>query len=191
MCYYDYLYVFDLSTAYDISTATLNPSKGFSLSANTKGISISEDGTKMMTVEWNSYEREYTLSTPHDPSTATLAYTKYDGHAGMSGGAMSLLGCKLVINHQSQIEQYGLNSSYNLTSRTTDGTNSAPSSGDKDMVIKPDQAGSSLDPSGEHEAGKKTLTTKIGVDATIPTDVDKSKYEIVKYNKVDIDDYLR
>ena len=62
--------------------------------------------------------------------------------------------------------------------------------GDKDLVIKPDQAGSSLDPSGEHEAGKKTLTTKIGVDATIPTDVDKSKYEIVKYNKVDIDDYL-
>ena len=63
--------------------------------------------------------------------------------------------------------------------------------GDKDLVIKPDQPGSSLDPSGKHEAGKKTLTTKIGVDATIPTDVDKSKYEIVKYNKVDIDDYLR
>jgi anhydromevalonate phosphate decarboxylase len=63
--------------------------------------------------------------------------------------------------------------------------------GDKDLVIKPDQPGSSLDPSGKHEAGKKTLTTKIGVDATISTDVDKSKYEIVKYNKVDIDDYLR
>ncbi len=62
--------------------------------------------------------------------------------------------------------------------------------GDTDLIIKLDQSGSSLDPSGKHEAGKKTLTTKIGVDATIPTDVDKSKYEIVKYNKVDIDDYL-
>jgi len=62
--------------------------------------------------------------------------------------------------------------------------------GDKDLIIKPDQPGSSLDPSSKHEAGKKTLTTKIGVDATIPTDVDKSKYEIVKYNKVDIDDYF-
>jgi len=62
--------------------------------------------------------------------------------------------------------------------------------GDKDLVIKPDQPGSSLDPSGKHEAGKKTLTTKIGIDATIPTDVDKRKYEIVKYKKVDIDDYL-
>ena len=63
--------------------------------------------------------------------------------------------------------------------------------GDKDLIIKPDQPGSSLDPSGKHETGKKTLTTKIGVDATIPSDVDKAKYEIVKYNKVDINDYLR
>lgn len=63
--------------------------------------------------------------------------------------------------------------------------------GDKDLVIKPDQPGSSLDPSGKHEAGKKTLTTKIGVDATIPSHVDKSKYEVVQYKKVDLDDYLR
>ena len=63
--------------------------------------------------------------------------------------------------------------------------------GDKDLIIKPNQPGSSLDPSGKHEPGKKTLTTKVGVDATIPTDVDKKKYEIVKYKKVDIDDYLR
>ena len=63
--------------------------------------------------------------------------------------------------------------------------------GDKDLVIKPDQPGSSLDPSGKHESGKKTLTAKVGVDATIPLHIDKSKYEVVKYKKVDIDDYLR
>ena len=63
--------------------------------------------------------------------------------------------------------------------------------GDKDLVVKHDQPGSSLDPSGKHEAGKKTLTTKIGVDATIPSHVDKSKYEVVQYKKVDLDDYLR
>jgi len=63
--------------------------------------------------------------------------------------------------------------------------------GDKDMVVMPDQPGSSLDPSGKHEKGKKTLTTKIGFDATIPFDVDKKKYEVVKYKKVDIDEYLR
>jgi UbiD family decarboxylase len=63
--------------------------------------------------------------------------------------------------------------------------------GDKDMIIKTDQSGSSLDPSGKHEPGKKTLTTKIGFDTTIPYDIDKSKYEIVKYREVDLDDYLR
>ena len=63
--------------------------------------------------------------------------------------------------------------------------------GDKDMVVKPDQPGSSLDPSGTHEKGKKTLTTKIGFDATIPGHVDKAKYEIVKYQKVDLDGYNR
>jgi len=62
--------------------------------------------------------------------------------------------------------------------------------GNKDMIIRPDQPGSSLDPSGKHEPGKKTLTTKVGFDATIPSDVDKSKYEIVKYKKVNLDDYL-
>ena len=63
--------------------------------------------------------------------------------------------------------------------------------GDKDMIVKPDQSGSSLDPSGKHEPGKKTLTTKIGFDATIPADIDKSKYEVVKYREVDPNDYLR
>ena len=63
--------------------------------------------------------------------------------------------------------------------------------GHKDLIIKPDQPGSSLDPSGKHEPGKKTLTTKVGFDATIPSNVDKKKYEIVKYKKVDLNDYLR
>jgi len=63
--------------------------------------------------------------------------------------------------------------------------------GHKDLEIKPNLPGSSLDPSGKHEPGKKTLTTKVGVDATIPSDVEKSKYEVVKYQKVDINDYLR
>jgi len=61
----------------------------------------------------------------------------------------------------------------------------------KDLVVKLDQLGSSLDPSSRQEEGKKALTDKVGVDATIPFDVDKSKYEIVKYSKVNLDDYLR
>jgi len=63
--------------------------------------------------------------------------------------------------------------------------------GHRDLVIHPDQPGSSLDPSGFHEPGKKTLTTKVGVDATIPKGVEKSAYDKVQYTQVDVDDYLR
>jgi UbiD family decarboxylase len=63
--------------------------------------------------------------------------------------------------------------------------------GGKDLVVKLDQPGSSLDPSSRQEEGKKALTDKVGVDATIPSDVEKSKYEIVKYAKVNLDDYIR
>jgi len=63
--------------------------------------------------------------------------------------------------------------------------------GDRDLYIYPDQPGSSLDPSGKHEPGKKTRTTKVGIDATIPSNVDPSKYVKVKYTKVDLNDYIR
>ncbi len=62
--------------------------------------------------------------------------------------------------------------------------------GDKDLVVVSDQPGSSLDPSGDH-SGKKTKTTKVGVDATIPKDVDPEKYRKETYEEVDVDDYLR
>jgi 2,5-furandicarboxylate decarboxylase 1 len=61
----------------------------------------------------------------------------------------------------------------------------------KDLVVKLDQPGSSLDPSSKQEEGKKALTDKVGVDATIPFDVDRKKYEIVKYKKVKLDEYIR
>jgi UbiD family decarboxylase len=63
--------------------------------------------------------------------------------------------------------------------------------GDHDLIIKTDQSGSSLDPSAKHQEGMKTRTAKIGVDATIPFDIDKKKYEVVKYTSIDINDYIR
>jgi len=62
---------------------------------------------------------------------------------------------------------------------------------DKDLVLLKDQPGSSLDPSGTHIPGQKTKTAKAGLDATIPDDVDKKKYEIVKYKTLDVDAYFR
>ncbi len=58
----------------------------------------------------------------------------------------------------------------------------------KDAVIIPNQPGSSLDPSGDH-SGKKTMIDKVGLDATMPADVDPAKYVRVKYQDVDTNDY--
>ncbi|MBU6997122.1 MAG: UbiD family decarboxylase [Theionarchaea archaeon] len=61
--------------------------------------------------------------------------------------------------------------------------------GHRDLIVHPDQPGSSLDPSGDH-SGKKTRTTKVGIDATIPPGVDPEKYQKVSYGDVDLNDYL-
>jgi 2,5-furandicarboxylate decarboxylase 1 len=61
--------------------------------------------------------------------------------------------------------------------------------GHRGLVVHPDQPGSSLDPSGDH-SGKKTTTTKVGIDATIPPGVDPEKYQKVSYQDVDLNDYL-
>jgi len=61
---------------------------------------------------------------------------------------------------------------------------------DKDAVIMSGQPGSSLDPSGDH-SGKKTMITKVGLDATIAPGVDPAKYVKVQYKDVNLDEYCR
>lgn len=51
----------------------------------------------------------------------------------------------------------------------------------RDLVIYPDQPGSSLDPSGKHEPGQKARTDKMGLDATIPWGVDRTLFAKVPY----------
>ncbi len=58
----------------------------------------------------------------------------------------------------------------------------------KDAIIMPGQPGSSLDPSGDH-SGKKTIITKVGLDATKPAGVDPAKYVKVSYKDVNTDEY--
>ena len=61
---------------------------------------------------------------------------------------------------------------------------------DNDLIILPDQPGSSLDPSGEHIPGKKSRTTKMGLDCTIPWGADKAKFQKGQYSPIDLSDYL-
>jgi UbiD family decarboxylase len=61
---------------------------------------------------------------------------------------------------------------------------------DKDLYIFREQPGSSLDPSGVHVPGQKSLTAKMGLDCTIPWGADKSKFARGEYGAVDLGDYL-
>lgn len=61
---------------------------------------------------------------------------------------------------------------------------------DQDLIIFPDQPGSSLDPSGTHTPGEKSRTAKLGLDCTIPWGADAEKYRKGQYDPVDLDDYI-
>ncbi len=57
--------------------------------------------------------------------------------------------------------------------------------GDRDLVVKPKERGSSLDPSGEHGTH---LTTKMGFDLTKP--LKGTGYDLAPFPEVDLKDYL-
>jgi 2,5-furandicarboxylate decarboxylase 1 len=61
---------------------------------------------------------------------------------------------------------------------------------DRDLVVLADQPGSSLDPSGIHVPGQKSLTAKMGLDCTIPWNADRTKFERGQYGAVNLNDYL-
>ncbi len=61
---------------------------------------------------------------------------------------------------------------------------------DNDAVILPKQKGSSLDPSGNLEEGKKATTCKMGFDATIPFKKTGKGFRREEYQKVDLEEFL-
>jgi len=62
---------------------------------------------------------------------------------------------------------------------------------DRDLVVYTNQPGSSLDPSGAHVPGQKSLTAKMGLDCTIPWGADLSKYTKGQYGAVDLGAYVK
>ncbi|MCL4867731.1 MAG: UbiD family decarboxylase [Anaerolineae bacterium] len=61
---------------------------------------------------------------------------------------------------------------------------------DKDLMVFDKQPGSSLDPSGIHVPGQKSLTAKMGLDCTIPWGEERSKFVRGAYQPVNWQDYM-
>ncbi len=60
--------------------------------------------------------------------------------------------------------------------------------GDKDIVIKPNQKGSSLDPSADPHT---YATCKVGVDATKPLVAHGKNFTRARFREVNLDDYIK
>jgi UbiD family decarboxylase len=61
---------------------------------------------------------------------------------------------------------------------------------DRDLIILPNQRGSSLDPSGDLTEGRKARTCKMGIDATIPPTGTGKGFKKEEYKKVDRVTYM-
>ena len=76
----DYVYQYNLSTAYDLSTASY-ASKSFYIGSQetlSRAVYMKSDGTKMYVLGGNDYVYQYTLSTPWDVSTASYDSKSFD-----------------------------------------------------------------------------------------------------------------
>jgi 2,5-furandicarboxylate decarboxylase 1 len=61
---------------------------------------------------------------------------------------------------------------------------------DKNAYILPNQPGSSLDPSGDLTEGKKAMTCKMGLDATVPFGKKDKSFTKEQYVKVDLSNFM-
>ena len=61
---------------------------------------------------------------------------------------------------------------------------------DKNALILPNQRGSSLDPSADLSEGKKAITCKMGLDATVPFAKTDKGFNKEEYRKVDLNRFL-
>ena len=61
---------------------------------------------------------------------------------------------------------------------------------DKDVIILPNQRGSSLDPSGDLTEGRKAATCKMGLDATIPFTETGKGFKKEEYRKIDLNQFM-
>ena len=111
------VYSYDVTDAYNISTATFNTS--IPAPAKGQGVQFSSDGTKMyLTENNNDVVRQYTLSTPYDISTAThqlnLSVTRTGTPQGIDFNSD---GTKLFIAEQDNdsVLQYSLSDPWNVS----------------------------------------------------------------------------
>ncbi|UCD96467.1 MAG: UbiD family decarboxylase [Candidatus Bathyarchaeota archaeon] len=105
--------------------------------------------------------------------------TEEDGRKAIEGGFAGHRSCKHVFVVDKDIDLYKPHSvEWAMATRFQ---------GDTQMVVKPKEPGSSLDPSAEPST---KLTTKVGFDLTKPLVAKGKSFEVAEFPKVDSEKYL-
>ena len=120
----------DLSTAWDLSTATdaNSPYTGYRSqnSDGAFGLYFKPDGTSFWTLNWTTDAiHQYNLSTAWDVSTASYASKSYDfGSGSYNVFVFNNDGTKLYANKSPKIESYTLSTAWDVSTASYDGTSS-------------------------------------------------------------------
>ena len=128
---------FDLTTGFDVSTASKNSNECsfIGLADDAVDIDFNSDGTKLFLVDQgqggadNTIE-EFDLSTAYDVSSCTHVEEHFAGDFELVGIEFNTNGTKLFIFDEtsgSLIKQYSLNSAYNLSNPTLQKQSTGPS----------------------------------------------------------------
>jgi 6-phosphogluconolactonase (cycloisomerase 2 family) len=125
----DYVYQYDLSTAYDISTANSTASGSFYVggqSGTPRGLAWKPDGTKLYIVDGSSSDiLEYSVSTAYNVSTATTTgFVRFDVTqvSSLSSMAFNSDGTKMFAFGYGgdRIEQFSLSTAYDISTASYD-----------------------------------------------------------------------
>ena len=148
--------VYDLTTAYDVTTLTIGTPKQTNLGDNPRGFDFNNDGTKMFVLKASTLE-EYVLTTPYDPSTKGVAKSiSVDrGDSVHQGFGLSSDGKKMFVmkatifgvmnNAQNLIDEYELTNPFDISKIKLNGTyNSSHSSNEQISGLVFNRSGSKL-----------------------------------------------
>jgi hypothetical protein len=126
----DFVYKYDLSTGFDVTSASFNTSGDYRSNAGgvstIKGMAVANNGGKLFLVDNSEVVYEYDLSTSFDPSTFTFVQS-FDV-SGQISSAMEVFfntdgSTMFVLGNNNGVAEYSLGSSFSLSSVTHQQTN--------------------------------------------------------------------
>lgn len=122
----DRVYEFDMSTAWDLSTASYTTNQNFNPSlGNLQGVAFKSDGTKMYLVAQTGYTiHQYSLSTAWDVTTASADSVTFAAGTAKVGMWFNPTGTLLWMANLNpdEVIEYNLSTAWDISTATASGT---------------------------------------------------------------------